>query len=122
MWTTESRTWEVGMATLDLAGAEAQRRLKESNVAHWCSGWDTTPASDTAWARLQEDLFTPFVDAKFGIQPDDALFAIGSCFARGIEVRLQTMGYEVESRSTSFEHFEMRRTGWPHDYTNKYNP
>ncbi len=32
------------------------------------------------------------------------------------------MGFNVPSRTTAFDAYEMRHVGWPHDFMNKYNP
>lgn len=105
----------------DISGEEANRRFKESSVAWWSSGWEREPEPHTAWHRLQEPLFIPDIMPGFTISPRDKIFAIGSCFARGVEGRLAAMGYDVVSRTNLFDEFQMKRHGWPHDFTNKYN-
>ena len=72
--------------------------------------------------RLTSDLFTPSVPpSDLVIRSDDRLFAIGSCFARGIEKAMLSRGFEVPSMAKEFDGFELRfanTTG--RGFTNKY--
>lgn len=58
---------------------------------HSCSRWYKKDASadeingTLAFQRLRQPLFTPAVEPAFKLHSDDKFFAIGSCFAGGIE-------------------------------------
>jgi hypothetical protein len=111
------------MATMDISGSEALRRLQRNRASRWSSGWEQTAAPGTAWDRLQEPLFTPEISPRFSIERTDSVFAIGSCFAREIETRLAAIGFDVASRTRAFERFGPPQVeAWPFGYANKYNP
>lgn len=72
--------------------------------------------------RLGKQVFRPVIRPVFEISKDDKLFAMGSCFARGIETALKDRGFVMESAATEFDHFETiggRRLN-PLGFTNKY--
>lgn len=86
---------------------------------------DSTTASDEgglfASQRLHKEMFVPVVRPAFSIEQQDKLFAIGSCFARGIELALKGRGFAVESAATEFDHFETAgKNVTPLGFTNKY--
>lgn len=58
-----------------------------------------------ACQRLRKPRFTAVVQPDFCIDRKDKLFAIGSCFARGIEIVLATRGLQVESAAKDFDQF-----------------
>ncbi|MEP6955978.1 MAG: GSCFA domain-containing protein [Chthoniobacterales bacterium] len=75
-----------------------------------------------AFQRLRSVFFTPSLTPKFQIRRSDKLFAIGSCFARGIEKALQARKFEVLSAAPDFDSFTTigpQVTGL--GFTNKYN-
>ena len=55
--------------------------------------------------RLRQPRFFAVVKPEFRIDRSDKLFAIGSCFARGIESALKGRGFQVESAATDFDRF-----------------
>ena len=55
--------------------------------------------------RLRQPRFFAQVTPEFRIAHGDKLFAIGSCFARGIEKALKHRGFQVESAATDFDQF-----------------
>ncbi|HEY3645679.1 MAG TPA: GSCFA domain-containing protein [Gammaproteobacteria bacterium] len=55
--------------------------------------------------RLRQPRFFAVVKPEFRITRGDRLFAIGSCFARGIESALKGRGFQVESAATDFDRF-----------------
>lgn len=59
-----------------------------------------------ACQRLRQPTFLPALHPEFRIDKNDRLFAIGSCFARGIESALKLHGFQVESAATDFDSFE----------------
>lgn len=58
-----------------------------------------------ACQRLRRPRFTAVVKSKFKISKQDRLFAIGSCFARGIEQAFKGRGFQVESVASEFNQF-----------------
>jgi len=63
------------------------------------------PAGPYACQRLRNPRFTTVVEPEFRISKQDRLFAIGSCFARGVENALKARGFQVESAAKDFDHF-----------------
>src|ERR1041384_837583 len=74
-----------------VADAATARRNLEQNA---CGRWHKKGAvadqagGQLAFQKLRQPLFTPLVRPAFKFTRDDKLFAIGSCFARGIEKAL----------------------------------
>lgn len=74
-----------------------------------------------ACQRLRNTYLVPFVQPSFKIRRDDKLFAMGSCFARGIEATLLRSGFDVVSAARDFDKFAMTENqGTPLGFTNKY--
>jgi hypothetical protein len=93
-----------------------------------CSRWhqkDAAPdqADGTlAFQRLRQPLFTPVITPGFTLQRTDKLFAIGSCFARGIEKALIGRKMDVLSDAPEFDSFEtINKQVTGRGFTNKYN-
>ena len=63
------------------------------------------PGGPYAAQRLRQPRFFATVQPEFRIARGDKLFAIGSCFARGIETALKSRGFQVESAATDFNQF-----------------
>jgi hypothetical protein len=78
--------------------------------ARWAprQGDPKDPAGPYASQRLREPFFAPELQAPFRIRRDDKLFAVGSCFARGIESALKARGFQVESSAKDFDQFRAR--------------
>lgn len=77
---------------------------------------------DYAFQRLRQTWFTPKIEPKFKLRADDKFYAIGSCFARGIEHALMKRQVAVESAAPEFaglESVNKEVTGL--GFTNKYN-
>jgi hypothetical protein len=75
-----------------------------------------------AFQRLRETWFTPQVDPKFKLCREDKFYAIGSCFARGLENSLVGRNIAVESAAPEFARLQpanKERSGL--GFTNKYN-
>lgn len=107
----------------DMHGTDAARLLETNPAARWCSGWEVEPGPGTAWNRLNKPFFEPHINPEFVITPDDRLFAIGSCFARGVEGALAARGFTVESITTEFDHFNVAaKASTPLGFTNRYTP
>ena len=62
----------------------------------------------------------PALDPSFHIRPGDAVFTIGSCFARNIESQLAALGCEVPMLSLNFPTEEMH--GQPRSAMNRFHP
>jgi GSCFA family len=80
------------------------------------------PAGKYAFQRLRKTWFTPEINPKFKLRRDDKFYAIGSCFARGLENALAKHGIAVESAAPEFARLqaankEVSGLG----FTNKYN-
>ena len=55
------------------------------------------------------------------MQREDKIFAIGSCFARGVELALIGQKMDVLSRTAEFDSFPSMNGELPLGFTNKYN-
>jgi hypothetical protein len=93
----------------DLESLEAYRRLQENPAARWASGLAAEPAAGTAWHRMREPMFRPLIRPAFRIDPDDRIFAIGSCFARNVEGALRALSFRVDSMTDEFDEFAVQR-------------
>ena len=105
---------------------EAARRLRNNRTSRWNSGWEIEPAEDTAWGRITKGpFFSPSVDPGFTVEPEDRIFAIGSCFAREVETHLRKLGFAVDSYAApgTFGDYETPNPRYPASgFLNKYNP
>lgn len=110
------------MSLFSTSAAAATRNLRETPGARWHKAdADPAEAAQLACKRIGREWYLPAIDAKFRIRRDDRIFAIGSCFARGIEKGLQGVGMRVESAAKEFDAFERSRPGvTPLGFTNKY--
>jgi hypothetical protein len=97
-------------------------------VGNWAGVWfkenvdPDDPSGNYAFQRLRHTWFTPKIDPKFKLVSTDKFFAIGSCFARGIENSLIKHNVAVESAAPEFAKLqpankEVSGLG----FTNKYN-
>jgi hypothetical protein len=95
---------------------------------NWASAWfkedvdADDPAGKYAFQRLRKTWLTPKIDPKFRLRRDDKFFAIGSCFARGLEGALAKHKIAVESAAPEFAKLQPANkevTGL--GFTNKYN-
>jgi hypothetical protein len=104
--------------------ADAIENYRENVAGVWYadSADPDDPAGKYAFQRLRHTWFTPKVDPKFKLRRDDKFYAIGSCFARGIESSLTGHKIIVESAAPDFAELqpankELSGLG----FTNKYN-
>jgi GSCFA family protein len=74
-----------------------------------------------AFQRLRQQLFTPLIKPGFKLKREDKLFAIGSCFARGVEWALAGKKMDVLSRTSEFDSFPAANNEMRLGFTNKYN-
>ncbi len=105
--------------------AQEARRNFETNAGsrwHKAGALANETGGKLAFQRLSRSPFTPFIAPKFKIQRDDKLFAIGSCFARGIEAALLARKMDVLSAAPEFASFQpASKLTTALGYTNKYN-
>jgi hypothetical protein len=106
------------------SASEAVKNYRDNPAATWYK--DNTDAKDSsakyAFQRLGETWFTPEVVPKFKLRRDDSFYAIGSCFARGLETCLQSNGIAVESAAPEFSKLQPAKEGTSGlGFTNKYN-
>ena len=74
-----------------------------------------------ACQRLREPLFSPAISPGFKIERQDKIFAIGSCFARGVELALIDQKMDVLSKAAEFDSFPTLNDELALGFTNKYN-
>lgn len=79
-------------------------------------------AGKYAFQRLRQTWFTPHVVPRFKLRRNDRFYAIGSCFARGLEHCLEMHGIPVESAAREFAKLQPAKKGVSGlGFTNKYN-
>ena len=106
----------VPLAVASKAGAQEYSRWSKAGI-------DLLDASGPyACQRLRQSRFSPVVHPEFKISRRDRLFAIGSCFARGIENALRGRGFKVVSAATDFDTFSISegKKVTALGFTNKY--
>src|SRR6266446_6214622 len=106
------------------AAAEALQNYIRNTARTWYKeGVD--PNDDVrkyAFQRLRETWFTPQIHPKFKLRRDDKFYAIGSCFARGLENSLAGHKIAVESAAPEFAKLQpANKEGSGLGFTNKYN-
>ncbi len=104
--------------------AEVMKNYRENPAAVWYKHSADPDDSNGKYAfqRLHRSLFTPHVIPKFKLRRNDAFYAIGSCFARGLENSLQSNGIAVESAAPEFSKLQPAKEGATGlGFTNKYN-
>ena len=112
------------MALYIAPGREARSNLQQNRSGRWHrrDAAVDDPKGEFAFQRLRQPFFTPRICPTFSIQRTDQIFAIGSCFARGIERALLARKMAVLSAASEFESFQTINsevTGL--GFTNKYN-
>jgi hypothetical protein len=103
---------------------EAVDNYRENPARTWYK--DNTdpnnPAGKYAFQRLRQTYLTPHVIPKFKLRQDDKVYAIGSCFARGIENTLGARNMIVESAAPEFAKLQpANRESSGLGFLNKYN-
>ena len=104
--------------------AEAMKNYTRNTARTWYKdGIDPNDQTGKyAFQRLRQTWFTPQLDPKFKLRRDDKFYAIGSCFARGIENALTGHNIAVESAAPEFAKLQPAKTGASAlGFTNKYN-
>ena len=104
--------------------AEVLKNYRENPAAVWYMQSADPDDSNGKYAfqRLHRSLFTPHVVPKLKLRRDDKFYAIGSCFARGLENCLRSNGIAVESAAPEFSTLQPAKEGTSGlGFTNKYN-
>ena len=106
------------------AASEALQNYIKNTARTWYKD-GVDPKDDArkyAFQRLRETWFTPEVDPKFKLRREDKFYAIGSCFARGLESSLAGHKMAVESAAPEFAKLQpANKEGSGLGFTNKYN-
>lgn len=104
--------------------AEAMQNYAKNKARTWYK--DGVEPDDRngkyAFQRLRDTWFSPQVHPKFKLRREDKFYAIGSCFARGLENSLARHEIAVESAAPEFAKLQpanRERSGL--GFTNKYN-
>jgi hypothetical protein len=103
---------------------EAMENYQANEARTWYkdSADRSDPAGKYAFQRLHKTWFTPELNPKFKLRRDDKFYAIGSCFARGLESALVKHKISVDSAAPEFAKLQpanKERSGL--GFTNKYN-
>ncbi len=98
---------------MSLPADVAYENLKRNNLSKWPDGRRDT-------RRLAGVVSVAF-EPTFTIEPGEAIFTVGSCFARNIERRFSTLGFKVPALEVSLPE-EERASDVVNDILNKYPP
>ncbi|MEP6708508.1 MAG: GSCFA domain-containing protein [Verrucomicrobiota bacterium] len=112
------------VSTYVASAEQARQNFKESHSNRWFHKNARADQADGSFAfqRLRQPLFRPSITPQLKLKREDKLFAIGSCFARGIEKALIAQKMDVLSAATEFESFKpVNKEGSGLGFTNKYN-
>ena len=110
------------MSTYIASAEQAFHNWRESRSRWHQKGALPNQADGTlAFQRLRQQLFTPAITPGLKVKREDKFFAIGSCFARGVEAALASKKMEVLSRATEFDSFATWNNETNLGFTNKYN-
>src|SRR6266545_1062651 len=104
--------------------AEAMKNYTENRARTWYKDGaePADPDGKYAFQRLGQAWFTPQIDPKFKLRRRDKFYAIGSCFARGLEHALAQHNIAVESAAPEFAKLQpAKRNASALGFTNKYN-
>jgi hypothetical protein len=103
---------------------EATKNYAQNRARTWYKdGVDANdPACKYAFQRLNQTWFIPQLDPKFKLSREEKFYAIGSCFARGLEHALAKYNIAVESAAPEFAKLQpAKRDVSGLGFTNKYN-
>jgi hypothetical protein len=107
-----------------VSSSEAVDNYRYNPAATWYkdSADPNDPVAKYAFQRLRQIYFTPNVTPKFKLRRADKVYAIGSCFARGIENALAARNMVVESAAPEFTRLRAaNRDPSGLGFLNKYN-
>lgn len=101
------------MPLLSISGQTAIANLRGNRASLWPDGRrDRSRLSGVASVEARP---------SFELTPGEAIFTMGSCFARNIEQRLEDLGYEIPTRTLKLP-AEERVSDTENDILNKYAP
>jgi GSCFA family len=106
------------------SAAEAVRNYRENPAGIWYKDNidPNDPGGRYAFQRLRQTCFIPHVVPRFKLCRADKFYAIGSCFARGIEKALAGQNVIVESAAPELAKLQPANTETSGlGFTNKYN-
>lgn len=108
---------------IPISAAEVHRNRAQNRYALWYEkdAFPFEPNGTLAFQRLRQPLFVPRITPRFTLRREDKIFAIGSCFARGIESALIEQKMEVLSKATEFDSFPAINDELRLGFTNKYS-
>jgi hypothetical protein len=116
---SESARGPLSKSPYVATAAEAIKNYEENRSPKWYK--DNADPNDHngkyAFQRLRQTWFDPKVNPKFKLHRDDKFYAIGSCFARGLENSLVSHKIAVGSVAPEFARLHPAGLG----FTNKYN-
>src|SRR6476646_9621892 len=104
--------------------AKAMKNYLQNEARTWYKNGVEADDRDGKYAfqRLRDTWFSPHVDPKFKLRREDTFYAIGSCFARGLENSLLAQNMAVESAAPEFSKLQpAKKKGSGLGFTNKYN-
>lgn len=104
------------MPLITLTAQQAQSNLRRDRLGLW----PTNPRDQARLQGVASVSFTP----SFMLEPGEAIFTVGSCFARNIEARLASLGFELPTLGMELEVAERSSTGEgnANNILNKYTP
>ena len=110
------------MSIIKIPTKAAIRNFVHSNYSKWFSPKKKNN-DNMAYKRLyHNDLFDISIKPEFQFSPDDNVFTVGSCFARGLEKSLVVDGINVLSTSLEFDSESIvKQNNTAMGYMNKYN-
>lgn len=101
------------MPITSFTAVEAMTNLRGRRSSLWPERWRGAD-------RLKGVALVEF-DATFTLEPGEAVMTVGSCFARNIEARLKSLGFEVPACDIVLP-AEERASDTENDLLNKYTP
>jgi hypothetical protein len=104
--------------------AEVDENYFGNDTRTWCKQGSDPHGRPCNYAsqRLQQSWFSPTITPKFKLRHDDRVYAIGSCFARGLENSLIARKITVESAAPEFAKLQpVNKEVTGLGFTNKYN-
>jgi hypothetical protein len=104
--------------------AEVDENYFGNDTRTWCKQGSDPHGRPCNYAsqRLQQSWFSPTITPKFKLRHDDRVYAIGSCFARGLENSLIARKITVESAAPEFAKLQpANRATSGLGFINKYN-
>lgn len=104
------------MPLISLSSQEAQGNFRHNRASLW-------PIDPRHQSRLQ-GVATVGFQPSFQLEAGEAIFTVGSCFARNIEARLAALGFELPTLGVTLEVAERSSTGagFANSFLNKYTP